>query len=136
MSVNSIGRLDRCAGVLVGLAAGDALGAGYEFDRVPPKIGRIGMIGGGLGPWEPGEWTDDTEMALCIAEVAASGRLDPLAVGQRFLDWYAGSPKDVGNQTAAVLGAAGTAGELPAVAVRHFAGHPRSSAGNGSLMRT
>jgi ADP-ribosyl-[dinitrogen reductase] hydrolase len=85
MSVKGFVRLDRCAGVMVGLAAGDALGAGYEFNPVVPA--KIGMIGGGLGPWEPGEWTDDTQMALCIAEVAATGRLDAEAVGQRFLDW-------------------------------------------------
>jgi hypothetical protein len=58
--------LDRCAGVLLGLAAGDALGAGYEF-RTPPR-GDAAMIGGGLGGWEVGEWTDDTQMAVCIAE--------------------------------------------------------------------
>jgi ADP-ribosyl-[dinitrogen reductase] hydrolase len=126
-------RLDRCAGVLVGLAAGDALGAGYEFRSVPD---HIGMIGGGLGPWEPGEWTDDTQMALCIAEVLATGTADVDAIGERFLAWYAAGPKDVGVQTAAILGQAGTSADLAAVSTRRFEAQPRSSAGNGSLMRT
>lgn len=118
----------------MGLAAGDALGAGYVF-RAGPK-GDAKMIGGGLGEWEPGEWTDDTQMAICIAEVAATGHLDPLKVGARFLDWYRQRPKDVGIQTATLLGACSNANELAAAAARHFKRHPRHSAGNGSLMRT
>jgi ADP-ribosylglycohydrolase len=132
-SMNKAVYLDRCAGVMVGLAAGDALGAGYEFAAVPEEPR---MIGGGLGPWEPGEWTDDTQMALCIAEVAATGDVDVSAVGERFLAWYRAGPKDVGIQTASVLGQAKTAGELTSIAARRFADLPRSSAGNGSLMRT
>ena len=50
---------DRAAGVLLGSAAGDALGAGYEFAAVSPAL-VPGMIGGGLGNFAPGEWTDDT----------------------------------------------------------------------------
>ena len=86
---------DRCVGVLVGLAAGDALGSGYELGE--PPVGEARMIGGGLGGWDPGEWTDDTQMALCIAEEAAEGRPDLLAVATRFLDWYRSGPPDVGN---------------------------------------
>lgn len=58
---------DRAAGVLLATAAGDALGAGYEFTYPTPET-AIRMIGGGLGPFAPGEWTDDTSMALAIAE--------------------------------------------------------------------
>ena len=126
-------QLDRAAGVLVGMAAGDALGAGYEFTAPPVKPE---MIGGGLGPWEPGEWTDDTQMALCIAEVAASGRLDATEVGERFLAWLHGGASDVGNQTRAVLGRASHGSELSDRAARYFAANPDRSAGNGSLMRT
>ena len=63
---------DRAAGVLLGQAIGDALGVPYEFGpRIEP--GHAQMIGGGLGPYAPGEWSDDTQMAVCIAEVTASG---------------------------------------------------------------
>ena len=65
-------QLHRAAGVLLGAAAGDALGAGYEFTYPRPDQ-TIGMIGGGLGGFEPGEWTDDTAMTVAVAEVTATG---------------------------------------------------------------
>jgi ADP-ribosylglycohydrolase len=127
-------QLDRAAGALVGLAAGDALGAGYEFESVVPDPPQ--MIGGGLGGWEPGEWTDDTQMAVCIAEVTAGGTLDLDAIAERFLEWFGTHPPDVGNQTRAVLGAARTSADLTQVAQAHFERNRRNAAGNGSLMRT
>lgn len=131
--------LDRAAGTLLGQAAGDALGSGYEFAR-PVRRGEAEMIGGGLGPWAPGEWTDDTQQALFLAEAAAAGldlstREGQAFVGQRLLEWYAMGPSDVGNQTRAVLSAAASAEDLPAAAAAYAARHDRS-AGNGSLMRT
>jgi len=126
-------RRDRIEGTLLGLATGDALGAGYEFG--PPPSGHVAMIGGGLGDWEPGEWTDDTQMAICIAQEAATGSFDLASLGDRFLAWMR-EAKDVGNQTRAVLGAARTGRDLPGIAADYHRRHPNSSAGNGSLMRT
>ena len=136
--------IDRAAGVLLGCAAGDALGAGYEFERTLPKT--IGMIGGGLGDFDPGEWTDDTTMAISVAEAAAAGHdlrspagLDVIATG--FARWYASGPKDIGISTSNVLSTAGarvgppTGQHLTDTARSSFdAGH--QSAGNGALMRT
>lgn len=62
---------DRAAGVLLGQAIGDALGVPYEFGPVPS--GDTETIGGGRGPYEPGEWSDDTQMAVCVGQVAATG---------------------------------------------------------------
>jgi ADP-ribosyl-[dinitrogen reductase] hydrolase len=131
----AVSEQDRVAGALVGLAVGDALGAGYEFTTPAPDA-PIDMIGGGLGPWAPGEWTDDTQQAIAIAEVTATGRWDPVAIGARFLDWYRSGPKDVGVSTAAVLGAAASPEALHGVAAGYFVRHPKGAAGNGSLMRT
>ncbi len=126
--------LERAVGALVGLATGDALGAGYEFES--PPSGEAAMIGGGLGAWAPGEWTDDTQQAICVAQSAAAGDLDADAVGRRFVAWFTDDPKDVGNQTRAVLTAARAGQDLRAASLAHFEQHPRHAAGNGSLMRT
>ncbi len=59
--------IDRARGTLLAAACGDALGVPYEFAK-PPQEPE--MIGGGLGPYAPGEWSDDTQMAACIAQAA------------------------------------------------------------------
>ncbi|WP_447643725.1 ADP-ribosylglycohydrolase family protein [Nocardioides zeae] len=136
---------DRATGVLLASAAGDALGAGYEFGSAPlPPAGEAPrMIGGGLGDFAPGEWTDDTAQAVAIAEVAATGAdlRDEAAldlVARRFADWYAANPPDVGIQTRAVLEAAGRHPSAASMRAAAAAVHARTgrSAGNGSLMRT
>ena len=141
-------RADRASGALIGLACGDAAGVPYEFATAPydPQRGPE-MIGGGLGPYAPGEWSDDTQMALCIARVAASDTpidseagLD--AIAQGFLDWLREGASDVGTQTRQVLGALQADDDGPGLGERMTALaselHARSgrTAGNGALMRT
>lgn len=141
-------RADRAAGVLLGLACGDAAGVPYEFATAPydPRRGPE-MIGGGLGPYAPGEWSDDTQMAMCIARVAATEvpidspeGLDAIAGG--FLTWLREGATDVGAQTRQVLGAlgrdaggSGLGARMTALAAEL---HRRTgrTAGNGALMRT
>ena len=109
---------DRACGVLLGAACGDALGAGYEFEVSTLGPGeRPAMIGGGLGGFEPGEWTDDTAQTYAVAEVAAAGldlrseeALDRIAA--RFAQWFAEGPPDVGVLTRAVLTVAAQAHHL------------------------
>ncbi len=140
---------DRAAGVLLATAAGDALGVPYEFARAPGPDELAEMKGGGLGSFAPGEWSDDTSMAVAIAEVAATGAvltsevaLDAVAEG--FLRWYDARPPDIGIQTSAVLGATRRrldAGEVGASRVMGeeaavYASSHAHSAGNGALMRT
>ena len=142
----SAGQLDRAAGVLLGAAAGDALGVPYEFQPPLAEGERPQMIGGGLGPYEPAEYSDDTQMAVCIAQVAASGadlRAEPVldAIAVNFLDWADRGATDIGAQTRAVLSAARENRHArPAAALRTAAAglHQRTgrTAGNGSLMRT
>ena len=135
--------LDRARGAVLGSAAGDALGAAYEFGT--RAVGPDGpeMLGGGLGDFEPGEWTDDTTMAWCVLDVAAS--YDDLrdeaaltAIAQRFRQWYDSGPADIGNQTRLVLGQAGSAptGAMLTAAARDLHERTGHTAGNGSLMRT
>jgi ADP-ribosylglycohydrolase len=137
-------RRDRARGVLVGAACGDALGVPYEFGPALGPNTLPEMIGGGLGPYEPGEYSDDTQMHVVIARVAASGadlRMEEAlrSVAEGFLDWAASGATDIGAQTRAVLSAARGAAD-PLAAMREAARqtHERTgrSAGNGSLMRT
>ena len=139
---NATTRRDRIAGVLVGSAVGDALGVPYEFGA--RFSGSPQMVGGGLGDYAPGEYSDDTQMAVCIALVSSTGgdlrseaTLD--AVASNFIGWLTGGATDVGVQTRSVLTGAksgpGAAGRLRDRAARL---HERTgrSAGNGALMRT
>lgn len=59
---------DRFQGCLLGLAAGDALGTTMEFMLRGSFEPLKDMVGGGPFSHRPGEWTDDTSMALCLAE--------------------------------------------------------------------
>ncbi|WP_282070105.1 ADP-ribosylglycohydrolase family protein [Janibacter hoylei] len=103
-------QMDRACGAPLGSAVGDALGAGYEFGCAAVGPDGPAMIGGGLGNFAPGEWTDDTAMTWPVLAAAAKGAdlaspeaLDEIAQG--FLDWYASGPADIGTQTRQVLGA-------------------------------
>ena len=124
---------DRAVGAVLGSAAGDALGAHYEFGPSLPAEAPVDMIGGGAFGWAPGEWTDDTQMALAILGVLATGSTDAGEVEAAFRRWHASGPADVGNQTRAELSRPGSLAEA---ARRRYESQPGSSAGNGSLMRT
>lgn len=133
--------------MLLGGAAGDALGVPYEHGSRPlPRAGEPAqMLGGGLGNYAPGQWSDDTEMASVLAQVAATGAdlrsdaaLDRIAVG--FRRWFADGPADIGVQTSTILRAMRPTGPATGAAMRAFAEELHRStgrsAGNGSLMRT
>lgn len=104
-------RRDRARGALLGLALGDALGTTLEFkarDTSPPLAD---MVGGGPFNLQPGQWTDDTAMALALAEsLADRGRLDEQDLLARFSDWRdhgtyscTGTCFDIGLTTAQAL---------------------------------
>ena len=80
---------DRYHGALLGLAAGDALGTTLEF-RSPGTFGPLtDMVGGGPFALAPGQWTDDTSMALCLGEslVRCHG-FDPKDQMERYCRWW------------------------------------------------
>lgn len=134
-------QLDRARGVLLGTAAGDALGAGYEFGPAFGPNEPVSMKGGGTFNWAPGEWTDDTSMAVPVAqELAMGSRLeDASTLDSIVATWcaWAVSAPDVGIQTRKVLS---NLPEPTATAARDAAEelHEQTgrTAGNGSLMRT
>lgn len=130
-------KLDRYKGCLLGLAVGDALGIALEF-KSPGSFEPIDdIIGGGPFNLKPGEWTDDTSMALCLAEsLIERKRFDPVDQMDRYCRWYKkghlssnGTCFDIGNTTREALNQFFKTRQP-------FCGptHPRS-AGNGSIMR-
>ncbi|MFD5015794.1 ADP-ribosylglycohydrolase family protein [Streptomyces chartreusis] len=128
---------DRAIATVVGSAVGDALGAPFEFGPEGafsarfPEAGSGGEMCGG-GGWEPGEATDDTQMAVLVAEsLLEQGELNPPDIFDRFQRWAAADPKDIGLQTEDVL-TNGMPWDLAAAV--HFQVNLRA-AGNGSLMR-
>ncbi len=138
---DTVPHLDRCQGVMLGLAVGDALGAPLEFQSAEEIARTYGapvrnMLGGGFLGWDLGEWTDDTAMAVCIAEsILSQGRFDPADVAERFLRWFQSGPRDVGNTISVAMHALAS-GERWDRAGRwahdHLGGR---TAGNGAIMR-
>lgn len=128
---------DRARGALLGLAVGDAIGTTLEFERrdVQPRL--TNMIGGGPFRLQAGQWTDDTAMALALADsLALHPHLDEADLMGRFVDWHengtyscTGRCFDIGITTRQALARWKTTGNP-------IAGDTDSmSAGNGSLMR-
>lgn len=128
---------DRFRGCLLGLACGDAVGTTVEFSRRGTFPAVTDMVGGGPFQLLPGQWTDDTSMALCLASSLVDlGRFDATDQMQRYCRWYRegywssnGRCFDIGNTVAEALRQFRLTGEP-------FSGatHPRS-AGNGCIMR-
>ena len=128
---------DRFQGAIIGLAVGDAMGVPLEFTDPGTFQPVKDMIGGGPFNLDPGMWTDDTSMALCLAESFIKTRdLDPVDQMQRYLCWYqeghlsvTNECFDIGNTTRQALMKFAETGE-PYPGPDH-----EYSAGNGSLMR-
>ncbi len=128
---------DRAVGALVGLAAGDAVGTTVEFENPGTFEPVTDMVGGGLFRLERGQWTDDTSMAMCLAEsILDVGDLDPADQLRRYVAWWQhgywssnGFCFDIGGTTAAALHRFESTGAVtdPHVDQEHAA--------NGSLMR-
>ena len=80
---------NRYLGCLLGLAAGDALGTTLEF-KAPGTFTPINdLLGGGPFGLKPGEWTDDTSMALCLAEsLIERPAFDPIDQLERYVRWW------------------------------------------------
>lgn len=122
---------DRSAGVVLGAAAGDALGAAHEFLRPIDETVELRMAGGGTYGWKPGEWTDDTQITLALLTPLAAGDRGVDAVEDRLLAWYASRPRDIGTHTGSVLR---MGSPLHTSAAAFLRLHPDNSP-NGGLMR-
>lgn len=127
----------RYLGCLLGLACGDAVGTAVEFSARGSFPPVTGMLGGGPFSLQPGQWTDDTSMALCLAESLVERQgFDAHDQMVRYLNWWkwgcfssTGQCFDIGMTVAKAL-------QRFAVTDDPFAGSTDPmAAGNGSLMR-
>lgn len=131
--MNTVMIQHRAQGCTVGASVGDALGMPLEFGPRQPADRLVREMQAGRLP--AGDFTDDTEMALALAEsLLAYHSLDPADVALRFVTWYQAGPDDVGNHTSAVLSRV-AAGEDWERAVEAVQRQRPDSAGNGSVMR-
>lgn len=128
---------DKFIGSLIGLAVGDCVGAAVEFSPPGTFPPVTDMIGGGPFQLKPGEWTDDTSMALCLARsIIESKGFNAEDQMERYIQWWkkgylssTGECFDIGIATREAL--------------HHYqeTGNPYSGsddpfrAGNGSIMR-
>lgn len=127
----------RFRGCLLGLAAGDAVGTTVEFEGPGTFPPVTDMVGGGPFHLKPGEWTDDTSMALCLAESLIERRsFDPHDQMTRYVAWWRtghlgsnGRCFDIGNTVKAALTKFTASGEP------YCGSTAENTAGNGSLMR-
>ena len=129
--------LDRYRGALLGLAAGDALGTTLEFKHPGEFEPLTDMVGGGPFNLKPGGWTDDTSMALCLAESLIEKKgFDPVHQLETYCRWE-------GQGHFSVKGYCFDIGSTTIGAITRFrqTGQPycgstdTAAAGNGSLMR-
>ena len=128
---------DRFRGCLMGLAVGDAVGTTLEFGSPGTFEPIEDMVGGGPFRLQPGQWTDDTSMALCLAASLVDRRgFDATDQMERYVRWWkhgymssTGRCFDIGNTTAAALRRFLKTGDP-------WAGSTDArAAGNGSIMR-
>ena len=134
--MKKIDQKSRFLGCLVGLAVGDALGAPVEFKARGTFRPVTGMRGGGTHGLKAGEWTDDTSMALCLADSLIARGFDPMDQMRRYWDWYStgynsvnGKCFDIGITTRAALETWNRKGGT------FQPDDNPNSAGNGALMR-
>ena len=130
-------QISRFRGCLLGLAAGDAVGTTVEFRRRGTFEPLTDMVGGGPFRLMPGQWTDDTSMALCLAtSLVERGGFDADDQMRRYCRWqdegYLSSNGvcfDIGNTVASALNSYRRDGNP-------YAGSSDpNAAGNGCIMR-
>lgn len=128
---------DRFEGALLGLAVGDAVGTTVEFSPPGSFPEVTDMVGGGPFRLKPGEWTDDTSMALCLAESLIERKgFDPVDQLERYVRWYRhgrlssnGRCFDIGNTVRQALH------RFERTHEPYCGSTDPRAAGNGSLMR-
>jgi ADP-ribosylglycohydrolase len=130
--------------LLLGLAAGDALGSTSEFQSREMVLATLRkyqdqgwpyrQVGGGAFDWKPGDFTDDTALALAILRGSKDHGFNPKAVALEFVAWYKSGPRDIGGTTRHACQSLIRGTPWRDVGLKIYRKNPQSLS-NGSLMR-
>ncbi len=133
---------DHAFGCLIGLAIGDAIGAPLEFARqdnkYPKKVDNaMKLTGGGVLRIGPGQVTDDTELALALADALYTKHprkhgFPTANVLDAYGAWYRSGPFDIGGTCRTAFG---RSTEDIFLHLREVAQASSYSEANGALMR-
>ena len=137
---------NRAKGCMFGQSVGDALGLGSEFmckteveTYYPDGLTDYSQIWQDRHRrrWHKGDWTDDTDMMLCIANaIIETGKADYLVIARNFKDWLNGTPMGIGQNTYNVLSLGDYESNPMKAAEIVWEMSRRQSAANGGVMRT
>ena len=137
---------DKFKGTLFGQAIGDALGLGTEFMTkaevkryYPDGLTDYSQIVQDChrARWRKGDWTDDTDMTMCIVQAIIDDReLHPLSVARNFKQWFRHVPMGIGRHTCNVLSIGDYTEKPEMVAEKVWEMSGKRSAANGGVMRT
>ena len=137
----------KAIGSMLGMAIGDAMGARYEF--LPVRYDKIDLVDMGNKEnsnfdLEPGQWTDDTSMGLCLADslLMKNGRLDQHDLMKRFLCWWKGGYNNAFRYNKIPRHSVGLGGNI-SLSFKEYQKHQKAettagdkmTSGNGSIMR-
>ena len=137
----------KAIGSMLGMAIGDAMGARYEF--LPVRYGKIDLVDMGNRQrsnfdLEPGQWTDDTSMGLCLADslLMKNGKLDQHDLMKRFLCWWKGGYNNAFRYNKFPRHSVGLGGNI-SLSFKEYQKHQipettagdKKTSGNGSIMR-
>lgn len=134
--VDQMNDINNCRGAFIGLAVGDALGTTNEFKTQDEATILTTIVGGGPFDLVAGQWTDDTSMALCLAESIIEHGFDLKDQLDRYVMWLedgymscTGTCFDIGSATYSALNNFKKTGDVFSGSTKH------RSSGNGNIMR-
>ncbi len=144
--IYKLNKYDKLKGVLYGQAIGDALGLATEFmddaemdQKYPRGVNDYSDIyqDAHRSRWKVGDWTDDTDMMLCIANAVIKDKgVNLTSIAKNFKDWAEGEPMGIGENTYKVLSIGDYVEKPLEVSKKIWEMTNKKSAANGGLMRT
>ena len=136
---------DYTKGLMYGLCVGDSLGSRYEFMEKKKLLevikqdtinGFLTILGGGVFNTEPGQFTDDSEMALSLLSSLASKKTySQRETAKEYIKWYNTKPIDKGVTIERALSSFTLVSQNNKDMMINSERYNKTSLSNGTLMR-